>query len=116
MEHTKKAAVLPVDLNWSDIGSWSELWEISNKDLDGNVKSGDIVTEDTKNSYLRSNHRLVATIGLSNVVIINTEDTVLVANKDRVQDISKIVQQLDKSNRKEHITPVRQHRPWGWYQ
>jgi mannose-1-phosphate guanylyltransferase/mannose-6-phosphate isomerase len=116
MEHTKKAAVVPVNMGWSDIGSWSELWAISDKDSDGNVISGDIIAEDTKDCYLHTYNRMVATIGLTDMIVINTGDTVLVAPKDRAQDIGVIVQRLKKEGRTEHLSPSRERRPWGWYQ
>jgi len=116
MEHTKKAAVVPVDMGWSDIGSWSELWAVSDKDSDGNVISGDIIAEDTKDSYLHTYNKMVATIGLRDMIVINTGDTVLVAPKDRAQDIGAIVHRLEKEGRTEHQFPSRERRPWGWYQ
>ena len=116
MEHTKKAAVVPVNMGWSDIGSWSELWAISDKDRDGNVLTGDVVVEDTTGSYIKTYTKMVATIGLRNMVVVDTGDTVLIAPKDRAQDIGLIVQRLEREDRTEHLFPGRVRRPWGWYQ
>ncbi len=116
MEHTKKAAVVPVDMGWSDIGSWSELWAISDKDSDGNVITGDVFAEDTTGSYIKAHTKTVATVGLRDMVVIDTGDTVLIAPKDRAQDIGTIVQRLEKEGRTEHLSSGRVHRPWGWYQ
>jgi mannose-1-phosphate guanylyltransferase/mannose-6-phosphate isomerase len=116
MEHTKVAAVIPVDMGWSDIGSWSELWAISDKNSDGNVISGDVLAEDTTGSYIKTETKMVATIGIRDMIVVDTGDAVLIAPKDRAQDIGTIVQRLEKEGRKEHLLPGRVHRPWGWYQ
>jgi mannose-1-phosphate guanylyltransferase / mannose-6-phosphate isomerase len=116
MEHTNSAAVIPVDMGWSDIGSWSELWKVSQKDENNNVIIGDVLAEDTSGSYLRSDGKMVATVGVKDMLVIDTGDTVLVAPKNRAQDIRTIVERLDKENRTEHLLPGRVRRPWGWYQ
>ncbi|MGY8994614.1 MAG: mannose-1-phosphate guanylyltransferase/mannose-6-phosphate isomerase, partial [Rhodospirillales bacterium] len=116
MEHTKMAAVVPVDMGWSDIGSWSELWAVSDKDSDGNVISGDVFAEDTTGSYIKTYTKMIATVGLRDMVVVDTGDTVLVAPKDRAQDIGAIVHRLEKEGRTEHLFPDRVRRPWGWYQ
>ncbi|NQU57106.1 MAG: mannose-1-phosphate guanylyltransferase/mannose-6-phosphate isomerase [Rhodospirillales bacterium] len=116
MEHTRRACVVPVDMGWSDIGSWSELWKISDKDSQDNVIIGDVLAEDTTGSYLRSNNKMIAAIGLKDMVIVDAGDTVLIAPKDRAQDIRLIVERLEKEGRTEHLLPVRVRRPWGWYQ
>lgn len=116
MEHTRKAVVVPVEMGWSDIGSWGELWNVSDKDTDGNVIIGDVLAEDTSGSYLRAEHKMIATLGIKDMLVIDTGDTVLVAPKNRSQDIRRIVERLDKENRDEHLLPGRVRRPWGWYQ
>ncbi len=116
MEQTREAAVVPVDMEWSDIGSWSELWAISDKDISGNVITGDVFAEDTTGSYIKTYTKMVATVGLRDMVVVDTGDTVLVAPKDRAQDIGTIVKRLEKEERTEHLLPGRVRRPWGWYQ
>ncbi|MBT4934654.1 MAG: mannose-1-phosphate guanylyltransferase/mannose-6-phosphate isomerase [Rhodospirillaceae bacterium] len=116
MEHTRKACVVPVDMGWSDIGSWSELWKVSDKDKQDNVVIGDVFAEDTTGSYLRTYNKMIATVGVKDMVIVDTGDTVLVAPRDRAQDIGAIVKRLDKEGRTEHLLPGRVRRPWGWYQ
>jgi mannose-1-phosphate guanylyltransferase/mannose-6-phosphate isomerase len=116
MEHTKEAAVVPVDMGWSDVGSWSELWAISDKDCDENVIAGDVFAEDTTGSYIKTYTKMIATVGLRDMVVVDTGDTVLVAPKDRAQDIGTIVKRLEREGRTEHLFPGRVRRPWGWYQ
>lgn len=94
MEHTDRAVVIPLDVGWSDVGSWSTLWEIEDKDDLGNVVRGDAVVHDVERSYVRSDGRLVAVIGLDDVVVVDTGDAVLVAARDRVQDVKAIVEHL----------------------
>ena len=108
-------AVVPIDVGWSDIGSWSTLWEQREQDDMGNVLQGDVYTESTKNSLILGGHRLIAAIGLENVVVIETPDAVLVAHKDRVQDIKGVVEHLRKQGRSEADIHRRVHRPWGTY-
>ncbi len=116
MERTNKAAIVPVDMGWNDIGSWSELWAISDKDSGGNVIKGDVFVEDTTGSYIKTYNKMVATVGLKDMVVVDTGDTVLVAPKNRAQDVGSIVRRLEKEGRTEHILPGRVRRPWGWYQ
>ena len=101
MEHTDRAVVVPLDAGWSDVGSWPALWEITYQDHHGNVVQGDVMAEGTTNSYLRSEDRLVAVVGLEDVVVVETADAVLVCHKDRAQDIKKIVERLKEANREE---------------
>lgn len=108
-------AVVPIDVGWSDIGSWSTLWEQREQDDMGNVVQGDVYTEATKNSLIFGGHRLVAAIGLEDVVVIETPDAVLVAHKDKVQEIKGIVEQLREHGRSEADIHRRVHRPWGTY-
>ena len=105
MEHTADAVVVPVDMDWSDIGSWSALWEVGEKDENGNVLAGDVFAQDTQDCYIRAESGLVATIGVENLVIVETGDVLLVAARDRVQE-----------GRTEHRAHSRVHRPWGFYE
>jgi mannose-1-phosphate guanylyltransferase/mannose-6-phosphate isomerase len=117
MEKTKRAAVVPASLGWSDIGAWSALWEIGAQDKDGNVTIGDVVAHDTKNTYLRtSDGVLLATLGLEDAIVVVTRDVVLAAAKDRAQDVKKIVEDLKKRGRSEVSSHAVVHRPWGTYQ
>lgn len=115
MEKTQKAAVVPVDMGWSDLGAWSALWEIGDKDARGNVTRGDVVLADVADSYVRAEDRLVAVVGLDNVAVITTDDAVLVARRDRVQDVKTIVDQLKQAGRAEATLHSTVHRPWGSY-
>jgi mannose-1-phosphate guanylyltransferase/mannose-6-phosphate isomerase len=116
MEKTDRAAVVPVSCNWSDIGSWSALWEASAKDADGNATDGDVINIDTHNTLVRTHDRhLVATIGLEDIVVVATPDATLVAARSRVQDVKKIVDQLSGAGRGEHLAHREVHRPWGSY-
>jgi len=115
MENTKDAVVVPMDAGWSDIGSWSSLWEVSDKDDKGNATQGDVLMHDVSNSYVRSESRLVAAIGVEDLVIVSTKDAVMVAHKDRVQDIKLIVQDLKNDARSEWELPREVRRPWGYY-
>jgi mannose-1-phosphate guanylyltransferase len=115
MEKTDKAVVVPLAAGWSDVGAWSSLWEIGDQDAAGNVSSGDVLSYNTTNSYIRAEHRLVATVGLENVVVVETNDAVLVAAKDQVQDVKKIVEALKAQNRSELSQHRHVYRPWGVY-
>lgn len=116
MEKTDKAAVVPVDLGWSDVGSWGALWDIAPHDSDGNVVIGDVMVEDAQNCYVRSDDRLAAVLGLRDLVLIVTEDAVLAAHRDRVQDVKTIVDRLKRDKRDEADTHRIVYRPWGSYQ
>lgn len=113
MEKTSNAVVMPLDASWSDVGSWSALWEVSEKDAQGNVLQGDVLTEQTHNSFIYAQHRLTATVGIDDVVVVETKDAVLVAHKNRVQDIKGIVNQLKAANRPEQLQHREVFRPWG---
>lgn len=115
MEKTDKAVVVPLSAGWSDVGAWSSLWEIGDQDASGNVSSGDVLSHNTSNSYIRAEHRLVATVGLDNVVVVETNDAVLVAAKDQVQDVKKIVESLKAQDRSEVSQHRHVYRPWGVY-
>lgn len=116
MERTKLAAVLPLDVGWSDVGSWSSLWDIADQDADGNYARGDAIMEDSRGLYVHSDRSLVAAIGVRDLVIVDTTDALLVADKARAQDVSKIVARLKREGRKEHEQHVRNFRPWGFFE
>lgn len=115
MEKSKHVCIVPADLAWSDIGSWQALWEVSEKDSDGNVVSGDVLLEDVQNCLIRSQNSLIAGVGLKNTMIIETGDAVLVAPLDRAQDVKKIVTKLKAGNREEYKLHTTVYRPWGSY-
>lgn len=116
MEKTERAQVVPVDFGWNDIGSWSAIWDESERDGEGNHLEGDVVSVDTTNSYVRAGSRLVGTIGVDNLVVVETTDAVLVANRDNVQDVKAIVQKLADTQRSEHLFHSEVFRPWGSYE
>ncbi|WP_193162436.1 mannose-1-phosphate guanylyltransferase/mannose-6-phosphate isomerase [Enterobacter ludwigii] len=113
MEKTSEAVVVPLDAQWSDVGSWSALWDISQKDPHGNATRGDVLLEDVTDSYIYSQHRLVGAVGIKDLVIVETKDAVLVANKDNVQKVKNIVAQLKKAKRPEYLQHREIFRPWG---
>ncbi|MGV4260077.1 mannose-1-phosphate guanyltransferase [Citrobacter freundii] len=115
MEHTSDAVVMPMDAGWSDVGSWSSLWEISNRTIEGNVYHGDVINHKTENSYVYAESSLVATIGVKDLVVIQTKDAVLVANRNAVQDVKKIVELIKAGGRHEHQNHREVYRPWGKY-
>ena len=115
MEYTKDGVVVPLDANWSDIGSWNALWDAKNKDKDGNVSEGDVILDGVKNTYTYSSNRLVSVIGISDLVIVDTQDALLVADKKYSQNIKNIVDQLKKNNRPEADNHRKVFRPWGYY-
>ena len=109
------ARVVPLDAGWSDLGAWDALWDVLPKDAHGNTGSGETLAVDTRNSLLFSESRLIATVGLENVVIVETADAVLVADKRRTQDVKKVVAELKAQKRSMASTHRKVHRPWGWY-
>lgn len=115
-EKTKRAAVLPVDLGWSDVGSWQALWEISSKDASGNVEIGAVETLDTRNSYIRSEKNLTAVIGLQDVVVVSTEDAVLVMDRAAAQSVKIFVEWINQKKLFEAHSHNRCYRPWGYYE
>jgi mannose-1-phosphate guanylyltransferase/mannose-6-phosphate isomerase len=116
MEKTDRAVMMPISAGWSDIGAWSALWDVCPQDEDGNVKQGDVIAEDTRNAFLVAQHRCLATVGLDNVVVVETADAVLVASKDKAQDVKAIVSRLKESGREEHKVHRQVYRPWGSYE
>lgn len=116
MEKTELAAMVPLNAGWSDVGSWSSLWETSeSKDLNGNVIVGDAILEGVNNSYINAEERLISVIGLDDVVVVETKDAVMVANKNKVQDIKKVVNKLKAEKRPEFEFHREVFRPWGSY-
>jgi mannose-1-phosphate guanylyltransferase/mannose-6-phosphate isomerase len=116
MEHTGLAAVVPAAMGWSDVGSWNALWEVQAHDESGNSLRGDIYVDDVQNSLIRAESRIVAAIGIRDVVVVETSDAVLVAHKDSAQDVRKVVEYLKRNARREHEYHTRVYRPWGWYE
>jgi mannose-1-phosphate guanylyltransferase/mannose-6-phosphate isomerase len=116
MEHTPEGAVVSLDCEWSDIGAWSALWEAGDQDAAGNVTQGDVVLNKTQNSYVRSQSRLVTTTGISDLVVVETADAVMVADRHSVQDVKDIVNALKASGRSEADVHHRVFRPWGSYE
>lgn len=116
MEKTTDALVIPLAAGWSDVGSWSALWEVGMRDEHGNVTHGDVLSHDSHNCYLYAGTRLLATVGLENQVVVETSDAVLVAAKDRVQDVKEIVARLRSQQREEVLLHRRVNRPWGSYE
>jgi mannose-1-phosphate guanylyltransferase/mannose-6-phosphate isomerase len=116
MERTDRAAVVPVEMGWSDIGSWESLWSASARDVSGNAVKGDVLQHGTRNSYLRSEGPLVAAVGVEDMVVVATTDAVLVSHKSASQDVKRIVEQLERQGRELHTTHRKVFRPWGSYE
>ena len=114
MEKTDAAMVLPVDIGWNDVGSWSALWEVSEQDGDGNAHHGDVISIDSRNSYAYA-RRMVALVGVDDLVVVETDDAVLVARKDRVQQVKDVVARLKAEQRTQAALHREVHRPWGSY-
>jgi mannose-1-phosphate guanylyltransferase/mannose-6-phosphate isomerase len=116
MEKTAHAAVVPMQCGWSDIGSWSSLWAATQRDSDGNRHEGDVIALDARNTLVRaSDRRLIATIGVEDLVVVDTPDATLIARKDRVQDVKQLVDRLRADGRQEHLFHRKVYRPWGNY-
>jgi len=115
MERTSLGSVLRLDAGWSDVGSWSALWETGERDGSGNVLRGRVISENSRNCYLRSEHRLVVGLGVEDLVVVETDDVVLVAHRDRAQDVKAIVGQLEREGAPESKAHRRIYRPWGHY-
>ena len=115
MEKTDNAVVIPLAAGWNDVGSWSALWDVTLKDDAGNAIKGDVVMVDTVNSYVHASSKLVAVVGASNLVVVETDDAVMVATKDRVQDVKLVVDQLKAAKREEALVHRKVYRPWGHY-
>ncbi len=115
-ERTDRAAVVPCALGWSDVGSWAALWELGDKDMAGNVAVGDVLIEDSRDCYVRSNGPLVAALGLTDTIVIADDDAVLVMPRARAQDVKRIVDRLKAAKRREATEHRRIYRPWGFYE
>ena len=116
MERTARAALVPAQFDWSDLGSWDTLWDVGAKDAHGNVVAGDVQLLDARNCYVRAESRMVAALGLSDAVVIETSDAVLVASKEHAQHVKQIVARLAEAKRTEHLSHDRVYRPWGYYE
>jgi mannose-1-phosphate guanylyltransferase/mannose-6-phosphate isomerase len=116
MERTARAALVPAQFDWSDLGSWDTLWEVGAKDAHGNVTAGDVQLLDARNCYVRAESRMVAVLGLADAVIVETSDAVLVASKEHAQHVKEVVTRLADSKRTEHMSHDRVYRPWGYYE
>ncbi len=114
--NTIKGAMVPLDAAWSDVGSWASLWEVSPHDEVGNVIKGDVYTLATKNSLLISEHRILATAGLEDMIVIETADAVMVAHKDQAQEVKKLVELIKADGRTQHQSHRKVYRPWGYYE
>ena len=115
-ERTSRAAVVPADIGWSDIGSWGALWELGRKDEQGNVTVGDVLLESARNCYVRSDGMLATVVGLVYAVVVVTEDAVLAMHRDHAQDVKKVVDRLKAAGRNEAVAHNRMYRPWGFYE
>ncbi len=113
--NTGEVAVVPLDALWSDLGAWNALWEVSPKDADNNVLLGDVIAINTKDTLVLSDRRLIACVGIENAVVVETPDAILVADKNRLQEVKDVVQRLKESKRSEQVSHRKVHRPWGWY-
>lgn len=113
MEKTRDAVVIPIDAGWSDVGSWSSLWDVSEKDDSGNVNIGEVISIDSNDNYISSDFALVATIGLNDLIIVNTSDALLIATKDKVQEVKTVVEELKKRNLHHFRDHSSSYRPWG---
>jgi mannose-1-phosphate guanylyltransferase/mannose-6-phosphate isomerase len=117
MERTEHAAVVPMDCGWSDIGSWSAVWDVLEHDADGNTATGSVVFQDSHNSLAHSDEAiLTAIVGLDNVVVVATPDAVLVTSRDKSEQVKNLVEQLKAQNREQAVRHLRVYRPWGYYQ
>jgi mannose-1-phosphate guanylyltransferase/mannose-6-phosphate isomerase len=115
MEKSDNVVVVPLDAQWNDIGSWSALHDIGTKDVNGNVIKGDVIAQDTTNTYINANHHMVATIGVDNLIIVDTPDATFIATQDKAQEVKSIVEFLQTNGRHESGIHRKVCRPWGWY-
>jgi mannose-1-phosphate guanylyltransferase/mannose-6-phosphate isomerase len=111
----EKLAVLPVDIGWSDVGAWSSIWAINNKDSNNNYVEGDVITEDSHDCFIRSERGLITVIGCQDMIIVDSDDAILIADRNKTQDIKKVVDKLKKDKRTEYIMHRKNFRPWGYY-
>jgi len=110
------AVVIPLDVGWSDVGAWSALWEVREQDAAGNVLDGDAFVHNARNNLLMANHRMVAAVGVDDLILVETPDAVLVASKESAQDVKAVIQFLQRQGRHEYLHHQRVHRPWGSYE
>ncbi|MEO0368871.1 MAG: mannose-1-phosphate guanylyltransferase/mannose-6-phosphate isomerase [Pseudomonadota bacterium] len=115
MEHTSKGVVVPLDVGWCDVGSWAALWEVLEKDQNGNVINGDVLTQNVSNCHLHSESKVIAALGVSDLIIVETDDAVMVAQKSMAQEVKIIVDQLKQQERSQASHHRKVYRPWGWY-
>src|SRR6185436_3565698 len=115
MEKTS-AAVIPAAFEWSDVGSWGALWDLAEKDAAGNAARGDVQLQDTKDSLVFGDRRLIATLGVEGLIIVDSDDALLVADRSRSQDVREVVEDLKRANRSEHLSHRRVYRPWGYFE
>jgi len=115
MEKSKNVVVVPLDAGWNDIGAWTALYNIGNKDANGNVTKGDVIIQDTTNTYINADHHMVAAIGVDNLIIIDTPDATFITTQDKAQEVKSIVESLQASGRCESSAHRKVYRPWGWY-
>jgi mannose-1-phosphate guanylyltransferase/mannose-6-phosphate isomerase len=116
MERTDAGAVIEADMKWSDVGSWSALWEIGEKDALGNIARGDVSLADSSGCYVRADERHVSVLGAQDLVIVDTDDALLVAARGRAQEVKELVENLERHRRTEHVSHSRVYRPWGYYE
>src|SRR5262245_34880296 len=116
MEHTKEGAVVRADMRWTDVGSWSALWEMGAKDSDGNVTQGDVALRDAKGSYVYAGDRHVSLLGTEDIVVVETDDAVLVAARNRAEEVKDVVEQLARADSTRHVSHSLVHRPWGSFE
>jgi len=114
MERTSASAMVQADIGWSDVGSWTALWEVGEKDAGDNVVRGDVDLREANGCYVRAEHRMVAALGVRDLVIVETDDAVLVADKSRAQEVKEVVETLARKSRTEHVSHSRVYRPWGY--
>jgi mannose-1-phosphate guanylyltransferase/mannose-6-phosphate isomerase len=115
MERSDNVVVVPLDAQWNDIGSWSAIHDIGEKDANGNVVSGDVVTQNVTNTYINADHHMVAAIGVDNLIIVDTPDATFISSKDKAQEVKSIVESLRTNKRYEERSHRKVYRPWGWY-
>lgn len=115
MEKTARAAVVPMDCGWSDLGSWSALWEVADKDENGNALQGDVVAIDCKNTLVKTDNKLIATVGVEDLIVVDSDDALLVAHRDQVQKVKNVVEHLKGESRSEAVNHRKVFRPWGYY-
>ena len=115
MEKSDNVVVIPLDIGWSDVGSWSALYDVSKKDKSGNVLKGDVTAKDTTNTYIHASNHLVATVGVDNLVVVDTPDATFIASQDKAHLVKSVVESIQKKGRNEAKSNRKVYRPWGWY-